>query len=628
MVWLGVRSGFPATWRTRPPPPFNQGTSLSDLDAEASLWWLAESRRLESMGALRPIAESEAKYVSRCFLVPKKKPGDYRMVVDLRHVNEFAVAGTAEVETLRTLQTVARPGDWMTALDLSDGYYHFRLRPEDARFFQIATPTGAYTIEALNMGWTRSPEVFTDALRPAVRWLRARGVRLLWYLDDFLICGATPEECAHARDLTVELFRQLGLLIKREKCVWTPTQQIEHLGMLVDTVRGEFRVTDRKLEQLRSAGQRILAQVRQQNRRVQKRELASLVGLAIFCYPAVPPARFYARALYDCLGTGDNWNGRVIVSRQAVKDVRWWMSLASSPYNGGPIWQPTATVTATTDASLYGWGGTIEAPTPAEARGFWTVQERGSHINCLELRAVARLVDSFVVQMARHTVRLKCDNLATVHVINSGTSRSPALMTELRSLYRLLDRHRITLKVEYIASRDNVDADRLSRHRDTSDWQLTRREFLRYGKGCTIDRFGSATNAQLPRFNSAWHCPGTSGVDAFAQPDADWRKHHNWCNPPWVLLDRLSRHLQHTGASAVVAAPAWDHTPWHSLLRSLATRINRINAYAGLFTPGRDLPARHIRAPRWDVDVFTIPRRAPQRSFEDELPGLARFLRA
>ena len=51
----------------------------------------------------------------------------------------------------------------MTALDLSDGYYHFRIRPEDARYFQISTPTGAYTIDALNMGWTRSPEVFTDA---------------------------------------------------------------------------------------------------------------------------------------------------------------------------------------------------------------------------------------------------------------------------------------------------------------------------------------------------------------------------------------------------------------------------------------------------------------------------------
>lgn len=84
--------------------------------------------------------------------------------------------------------------DVMVALDLSDGYYHFRVHPEDARFFQIDTPTGLYQIDALNMGWTRSPQVFTDALRPVVRELRRRAASESSerYLDDFLICGETP----------------------------------------------------------------------------------------------------------------------------------------------------------------------------------------------------------------------------------------------------------------------------------------------------------------------------------------------------------------------------------------------------------------------------------------------------
>ena len=30
-------------------------------------------------------------FVSRCFLVPKKQPNQFRMVVDLRHVNDFAL---------------------------------------------------------------------------------------------------------------------------------------------------------------------------------------------------------------------------------------------------------------------------------------------------------------------------------------------------------------------------------------------------------------------------------------------------------------------------------------------------------------------------------------------------------
>lgn len=608
-MFKGVRNGFQAQWVRGPPRPFDHGMSLQDLDEAAAMWWLAESKRLCDLGCLRELPAGEARFVSRCFLVPKKTPNQYRMVVDLRHLNDFAKAGSAEVETLRSLQTVARPGDYMVALDLSDGYYHFRVHPADAQFFQIHTPTGLYQIDALNMGWTRSPQVFTDALRPVVRHLRQLGIRLLWYLDDFLICGATPRECEWARDEAVRVFRQLGLKIKEDKCVWNPTQRIEHLGMLVDTVQGIFQVTERKLQQLRATGQKLLAYARSHCRRVLKRDLASMVGLAIFCYPAVLPARFYCRAIYDCLGTNREWTGSVVLSRQAVKDIRWWMELSSSDHNGGPIWSPTASVTASTDSSLFGWGGTLQAPEYREARGFWTAAERGTHINCLELRAVTRLVDTFVVYMARRTVRLLCDNTATVHVINSGTSRSPAMMAELRQLYRLLDRHRIVLKVEYIATGDNVDADRLSRHRDTSDWKLHPRYFRQYGRTCTIDRFASSTNTQLQCFNSQWACPGTHGVDAFAQND--WRQHHNWCNPPWALLDQLARHLHATGAQATVVAPAWDHTAWHSMLSGMAQRLIRIASVAGLFWPGRDLPAHRIRAPPWDVHIFHVPLRAP-----------------
>ena len=265
------------------------------------------------------------------------------------------------------------------------------------------------------------------------------------------------------------------------------------------------------------------------------------------------------------------------------------MALRASDHNGDSIWAPTASVTASTDSSLYGWGGTLQSPTYQEARGFWTVEERDAHINCLELRAVTRLVDTFVVYMARRTVRLLCDNTAAVHVINSGTSKSPAMMAELRKLYALLDRHRITLKVEYISTHDNVEADRLSRHRDTSDWKLNRTEFRRHGMNCTIDRFASSTNTQLKVFNSQWHCPGAAGVDAFAQND--WRQHRNWCNPPWQLLDKLARHLDNTGAAATVVTPAWDHTAWYALLGRMAQRVVTIASYAGLFLPGRDLPA-------------------------------------
>ena len=63
------------------------------------------------------------RYISRAFAVLKKAKNPFRLVIDLRHVNAHHVAVTCELEDLRSLWQLLEPGDWMVAIDLSDGYY-------------------------------------------------------------------------------------------------------------------------------------------------------------------------------------------------------------------------------------------------------------------------------------------------------------------------------------------------------------------------------------------------------------------------------------------------------------------------------------------------------------------------
>ena len=53
----------------------------------------------------------------------------------------------------------------------------------------------------------------------------------------------------------------------------------------------------------------------------------------------------------------------------------------------------------------------------------------------------------------------------------------------------------------------------------------------------TIDRFASAKNRQPPRCNSLDWDIDMEGVDACTQ---NCEGELNWCNPPWVLLRRLT----------------------------------------------------------------------------------------
>jgi hypothetical protein len=70
-----------------------------------------------------------------------------------------------------------------------------------------------------------------------------------------------------------------------------------------------------------------------------------------------------------------------------------------------------------------------------------------------------------------------------VGVLTHITSRSPAVMSELRKLFLLTGEHDISIKTKFIRSAANVWADRrLSRETDNADLQLATRIFRYYDK--------------------------------------------------------------------------------------------------------------------------------------------------
>eukprot|EP00873_Tetraselmis_striata_P002459 jgi/Tetstr1/422723/TSEL_013520.t1 len=103
----------------------------------------------------------------------------------------------------------------------------------------------------------------------------------------------------------------------------------------------------------------------------------------------------------------------------------------------------------------------------------------------------------------------------------------------------------------------------------------------------SIDRFASALNTMLPRYNAAWLDPTCEAVDSLHLPDADWRRENNWCKAPWPLLPDLVQKLQQSGAAATVVAPRWEGKAWHQVLTEMAVEELTVAPRAGLFRPGR-----------------------------------------
>ena len=450
-----------------------------------------------------------------------------------------------------------------------------------------------------------------SSLIPRFRHLMQRGLRVLPYMDDFLFLCSSLSEALEARAYVEAVLALLGLRRNAKKGIWEPSQVVEHLGLGVDTEKGIFYVTPTRLHKLHTAAKALLCRAgnSRTNGVVPRRQLAGFTGLAQSLYLAVPPARLYLRRLHDCVASGGkNWAGGVRLSSGARSDLQWFADLQDR-YNGRKIWRSPHTALLHCDASELAWGSVLNLKVPA--RGFWRAHQRREHITLLEARAVRYGVETFLEALAGRHVLLREDNQAVCAMLRSWTSRSPALLRELRKLWWLLDDNNIVLSPKYIRSADNWFADHLSRQSDDGDWRLNPRCFRLLQRAWgphTVDRFATANNTQLPRFNSAWADPRSEGLDAFAQHN--WGEENNYCNPPWDLLDRLAQLLHETpSAGATVVAPHWPAQPWFQQLQEMACDTLLFPAAPDLFCPGRLGSSVFIGPPRWSVICFRIAAR-------------------
>ncbi len=93
-----------------------------------------------------------------------------------------------------------------------------------------------------------SPRVFTKVVEGALAPLRKVGIRILNYLDDWLILAQSQEQLCDHRDLVLRHLSQLGLWVNWEKSELSPVQGISFLGVELDLVSMTACLTDERTQ--------------------------------------------------------------------------------------------------------------------------------------------------------------------------------------------------------------------------------------------------------------------------------------------------------------------------------------------------------------------------------------------
>lgn len=548
----------------------------------------------------------DTSFVSRSRLEPKKD-GGFRLIVDLRHVNDHLVSQPCKYETLQELRHLVQDQDWMISCDLANGYYHMGLHPEHRRFITTVINGTVIRFCALPFGLSTAPRVFTKFMRPMVAALRRGGVRMLQYLDDSLFLHQSRNALLRTASDVDNLFTSLGLERKLSKGCWEPTQHLKHLGVVIDTKRSLFLVPPEKRDTIKGAAASLLKYAASHRRWVSVRRVANLCGMVISLSVAMPLARTVTRSLYDVIETKSSWAADVRLHHQAIKDLQFLADLPLEHCDKA-IWLPQPLHSINTDASDSGWGALLDHLVPAQ--GFFTAQQQEQHITAKELLAVRNALGSTKEHLQGGAViKIITDNMAVRAVINKGVSRSRQLMAIYRDIHQQCSEQGLILQAEYIPTHLNVEADVLSRINPAGEWSLPLEAIqhaeARFGKR-TIDLFASHQSATCERFCSIIPHEDSLG-DAFA---LNWACERAWICPPFALLSRVVHQLRDQGGEAVVIAPYWPAAPWFPVLQRMADHDQFIpDTYMQRIKVHGFHPAEVHRNPKWRLALFHVPHR-------------------
>ena len=155
-------------------------------------------------------------------------------------------------------------------------------------------------------------------------------------------------------------------------------------------------------------------------------------------------------------------NHSIYFSREAKKDVLWWLRTLESFGGKSPIppsvWTPL--VSFSTDASLDGFGMVWGSRALA---GLFTFEFDDLDISKKEMLTVMAAIKHWFKDLANLRVKIFVDNQACVALLNYGISKSPFLASCLREIQFFLAKYNIDIRAEYITSKNNFLADLCSR---------------------------------------------------------------------------------------------------------------------------------------------------------------------
>ncbi len=261
--------------------------------------------------------------------------------------------------TMKMIMSQIQGGDWFVTIDLKDAYFHIQVIQRHRKFLRFAFGGKAYQYKVLPFGLALAPRTFTKCMDAALAPLRFQGIRVLNYLDDWLILAHSRELVSRHRDIVLRHIHSLGLRMNAKKSVLFPSQRTVFLGVHLDSVQMQARLAPSRISNFTACLARFKL-----GHHVSVSTCRRLLGLMAAASPVLPLGLLHMRPflwwikelrLYPTIPA----TRLIRVSRSCSRPLLQWRdpTFLQSGVRMGAIHRRHM---ITTDASMTGWGAVFE----------------------------------------------------------------------------------------------------------------------------------------------------------------------------------------------------------------------------------------------------------------------------
>ena len=246
-----------------------------------------------------------------------KGDGTYRPITDCKRplgvsINNCMsdIVTTFSYNSIDDVVALLSPGDYMATIDISAAYRSVSVHPEHWKYQGISWELDGQQRFMLDtrvcFGLKNAPFLYSHISNFVVRCMHRRGyMRIVNYLDDFIVLGDSFQSCQEAQSVLIHLLISLGFYISWKKCT-SPSSFTRYLGIDFDSNAMTISLPADKMEKLHNE-----LQFFEGRTRATKRQLQRLCGILSQCGKVVKGSRTFSRRVIDLLKNLSDGNPRV-----------------------------------------------------------------------------------------------------------------------------------------------------------------------------------------------------------------------------------------------------------------------------------------------------------------------------